>query len=135
MVEVREPFATVSELETRWRTLTPSERGTAEALLLDASQMVADEVGDVSQVSESTLRRITAGMVKRAMSGPGGIGIDSTQFGSGPFQESVKYSNPMGDLYLTKADRRALGLTGGKAFEVDLLPPDAGYGYGLEWLP
>lgn len=135
MAEIVEPFATVRDLETRWRVLSDSERATAEALLLDASQMLVDEVGDISRVSSGTLRRITAGMVKRAMSGPGGIGVDSTQFGSGPFQETMKYSNPMGDLYLTKADRRALGLTGATAFEVDLMPADAGYGYGLEWLP
>lgn len=138
-MDVQEPFAEVSDLEARWRPLTGEESASADALLLDASQMIVDEAGDVAGIAAATLRRIVCAMVKRAMVVPDGIGVDSTQFGAGPFQESVKYANPMGDLYLTKAERRALGIGRGRAFEVDLMPSPSTVradvpGY-LGWLP
>ena len=119
-------FATVQDLEARWRPLTETERASAETLIADASQLIVDELGETSNVSVATLKRVVCAIVKRAMAGPGGIGVESLQTMAGPYQESVKYSNPMGDLYLTRAERKALGLVGQRAFEVDLMPPDAG---------
>lgn len=140
------PFATATDLGSRWRPLTPAEMETAGVLLADASQMIVDEAGGVPAVPPRTLERIVCSMVKRAMSGPFGadLGVESTQVGAGPFQETLKFANPMGDLYLTKAERRALGIGRSRAFEVDLLPPGAEARYGvhrddvpeyLGWLP
>lgn len=119
-------FATVSDLEARWRPLTEAERVSAQVLIADASQLIIDERGSTSDVSTGTLKRVVCAIVKRAMAGPGGIGVESLQTMAGPYQESVKYSNPTGDLYLTRAERKALGMVGQRAFEVDLMPPDAG---------
>lgn len=116
------PFATPEDLEARWRPLTPVEREQAVVLLEDASQLVIDEGCDVSRVAEATLRRVVCGVVKRAMGSAGDFGVTSLQQGAGPYQQTMQYSNPLGDLYLTKADRRALGCAGQRAFEIDLLP-------------
>jgi hypothetical protein len=55
---------------------------------------------------------VSCEMVKRAMATPGGLdalGVTSVQAGAGPFQETRQFSNPTGDLYLTRADRELLG--------------------------
>lgn len=48
------------------------------------------------------------------------FGMDSLQETRGPFSTSLKRTNPHGDFYLTKNEKRSLGCVG-KAFSVDLL--------------
>lgn len=114
-------FAQVEDLERRWRALDNAERATAAALLEDASQLIRDEVADADSRPSATLRRIACAIVKRAMSGPGLPGVESTQQGAGPFQETIRFANPAGDLYLTGAEKRALGARKQRAFEIDPL--------------
>ncbi|GAB3293009.1 Gp19/Gp15/Gp42 family protein [Pseudoclavibacter terrae] len=122
-----QPFASVTDLEARWKTLTADERTRAAVLLGDASQLILDEVPRATDADPKTRQRIVCGIVKRAMSGPAdGVGITSLQQGAGPFQATTQFANPTGDLYLTAADRRALGAKRQRAFEIDLLP--LGYG-------
>lgn len=47
-----------------------------------------------------------------------------TQFneGAGPFQQGGTVANPSGDFYLTKQEKKSLGIGGGSAFMIDLLP-------------
>lgn len=61
-------------------------------------------------------------MVKAASATPGGVGVDSVQAGAGPFQQTFRYSNPSGDLYLSKKQKRLLGCGGQAAFTVSMLP-------------
>lgn len=53
---------------------------------------------------------------------PGGVSSMSTT--DGPFTQQFSYANPQGDLYLTKTERKSLGVGVGRAFEVDLLAGD-----------
>ncbi|MGX9349172.1 Gp19/Gp15/Gp42 family protein [Microbacterium sp. KNMS] len=122
-------YATVSDLEARWRTLTPEEQARAEVLLEDAAVRLdaACPPSDPPTVQELAARKIVScEMVKRAMvtgsSGSGGLGVTSVQQGAGPYQETVQFSNPTGDLYLTKADRSLLGCGKQRAFMIDLAP-------------
>lgn len=58
-------YATVEDLEKRWRKLTPSERTTAETMLDDASVIIDTYVkGDADF---NLLGIITCNMVRRAM--------------------------------------------------------------------
>lgn len=115
------PFATIFDLEARWRPLDPDEEARAQALLEDASQLILDEVPSAAIASVATLRRITCGIVKRALASPLDIGIASVQQGAGGYQATVQPANPTQDLYLTKADKRALGVGKQRAFSIDLL--------------
>ena len=115
------PFATVTDLETRWRDLTVEEMSRAQAFLEDASSLVMDEFPGAHDASPATLRRVVCAMVKRAMAAPGGIGVASLMQGAGPFQQTTQFSNPTGDLYLTKSEKRSLGVGRQRAFEIDLL--------------
>lgn len=108
-------YATVADLEDRWRTLTSDEQSRAEVLLGDAAVRL-DVLCPPSvppTAAELAARMIVScEMVKRAMATPGGvagIGVTSVQAGAGPFQEAQQFSNPTGDLYVTKADRALLG--------------------------
>lgn len=129
-------YATAQDLVDRWRPLSAEEMARAAVLLEDASGevdaefrrrglAVADELA-TGEVTEDDLRVVACRMVQRAMTSPvgvdGGGAIESSQIGVGPFQESVRYANPMGDVYLTKADRRRLGL-GQQAFTVPFEVP------------
>lgn len=73
---------------------------------------------------------VTCEMVKSASASAGGVGVESIQAGAGPFQQTMKYSNPVGDLYLSKKQKRLLGCGGQVAFTVpmvdrlDVHPPD-----------
>lgn len=126
-------FATPDDLETRWRPLAGDEVARASALLDDASAMLRAEMPGIDDRIDQGLmdpalpRQIVAGMVKRAMQGPPGMaGVESHSRGVGPFQGSVTFANPTGDLYLAKKDRKLLGIGRQTAYMVDTLPPRPG---------
>lgn len=116
-------FASVGDLEARWRGLTADEQARATVLLEDASSLVRDSCHRWRQADASTLRRVVCAMVKRAMNSPleGGEGVSSLMQMAGPFSQQATFSNPAGDLYLSKAERQAIDGQPGGAFEVDLL--------------
>ena len=110
MPDEEAPFAEVSDLEARWRGLDTGERERAETLLADASDKIrADYPLLWRKVSERTLTRIVCQMVKRAMLADDTAGVQSATQTTGPFSDTVAYSNPDGDLYLTASERQSLG--------------------------
>ena len=120
-----EAFATVADLEARWRGLSEQEQARAKVLLLDAADLIRTTTRRWGELSESTLKRVSCQVVRRAMGSdsiPGGVSSMSTT--DGPFTQQFSYANPQGDLYLTKTERKSLGVGVGRAFEVDLLAGD-----------
>lgn len=114
-------FATHKDIERRWHALTAVERETATTLLEDATQIIMDTCPRWSQTSERTLTAITCAMVIRKMSvGDERLGVTNAQQTVGSFSESITYSNPMGDLYLTKAEKNRLGGGKARAFHIDM---------------
>lgn len=127
-------FATVEDLEARWRPLSTAERNTAETLLGDAAVRIASEapLSDPLLPTEhelETRKIVSCNMVKRAMSvADDMLGVTSHSDGTGPFQSQRTFANPMGELYLTKADRKLLGAGGQEVFTVPMhLPTDPVY--------
>lgn len=120
-------YAEVTDLEARWRTLSAVEKARAAVLLADAAARLDAECppSDPITNAETSARMIVScEMVKRAMANPGGLdglGVTSIQSGAGPFQETQKFSNPTGDLYLTKGDRKLLGCGRQIAFTVPMV--------------
>ena len=108
-------YATVSDLEARWRELTADEESKAGVLLDDAAAIL-DTLGvfDSSDPNvAANLRTVSCGMVIRAMSNTGDMGVSQQSMTAGPYTQSWTYSNPSGDMYLTKMDKRLLGITSG----------------------
>ncbi len=124
-------YATVPDLEARWRTLTEGEQAMASVLLDDAATYLDSLVcvlsGDSHQMD--VLKMVSCAMVKRAMvaSESNGLGIDQATATMGPFTQTAHFANPGGDFYLTAAERAQLGIGGGFLASV---PPRIGGWYG-----
>lgn len=125
MSPIPTPWATYQDLEQRWRGLTAVEQARATVLIEDAQSLIKDECAQWEQASAETLRRVVCAIVKRAMNSPLGddalAGASSTSMSAGPFTQQVSFSNPSGDLYLTKVEKRSVNGRRGAAFEINLL--------------
>ena len=123
-------YATVSDLEARWRTLDSTEKARAGVLLGDAKVRIDAECpvqGDPSSSQLEARKIVSCNMVKRAMlNGEQAAGIESTQATAGPFSRSFNFSNPTGDMYIKKDEKRMLGCRAGRAFTIDTAPPGSG---------
>lgn len=110
-------YAEVSDIETRWRDLSTDEEARATALIDDASAMLAELVdirnGDEQQ--EELLKIVCCNMVIRAMSASefDAFGASQMSMTAGPYMQQFTYANPSGDMYLTKMEKRLLGITSG----------------------
>ncbi len=111
-------FATYEDVEGRWRTLTADEQVRATTLLEDASTILSGMVdvdeGDAQQAA--ALKLVSCNMVIRSMvaGASDAFGVEELQATMGPFSQTAQFSNPNGDLYLTKLERKLLGIGGGK---------------------
>lgn len=104
-------YATTGDVAARWRALSDSEETRCEALLADASDLIRTTCPNWQSAGEDTLRRVTCAAVIRALQSGDMAGVTQSSQTAGPFSQSWSYSNPSGDLYLTKAEKRALGGT------------------------
>lgn len=112
------PFATVEELQLRWPDMPAGAEDHAQVLLEDASQFILDVCPSAAFASVNTRRRVVCAVVRRsieAQSSPG-VGMETFQATSGPFTNSYTPTNPHGDFYLTRSERKALGEGKQKAF-------------------
>lgn len=124
-------FATVEDLEARWRDLDSDEEAKASTLLDDAGAMLTALV-DVDQTDEqqaTLLKIVSCSMVTRAMMAAesDNYGVSQLDYGMGPFSQAAHFSNPNGDMYLTAQEKRLLGITGGYVLGVRPLI-DGAYG-------
>lgn len=108
-------FADVSDLESRWRELSTDEEARANVLLGDASAMLSAlvEVDSSDAGQAELLKMVCCDMVIRAMSATAAdtFGVSQTSMTAGPYTQSFSYSNPSGDMYLTKLEKRLLGIS------------------------
>lgn len=117
--EKETPFASSDDLKARWSDL--SDTKLADTLLSDASQLIRDTCPGWAHASKATLIAIACAMVKRAMiAGSDNAGLSSTQETAGPYSQTLTYSNPTGDLYLTRAEKQRLGQGRQRAFSISM---------------
>lgn len=116
------PFATLDEFKARWPDFPTGGDAHATVLLEDASQFILDTVPQAVDAPPNTRRRIVCAVVRRAMTTAGTEmqGLESFQQSAGPFALTAKPVNPHGDLYLTRAEKQALGSGAQKAFGVQV---------------
>lgn len=113
-----DPFATVEDLERRWRALTPSETDRAEVLLKDASAFLMAEFEKCGRAIDledellvTNLRVVCCAMVKRMLASSVDAEVTQMSQTAGPFTEQFTFANPTNDLYLRDQERRILGIT------------------------
>lgn len=104
------PAVTVADLEARWHTLTDTEKTMASSLIGDAINYIKQICPNYDDIPTDTIKRIVCAMVKRAMLSRDSSGISQQSETVGSFSASYTWSNPTGDLYLTREERRQLGL-------------------------
>jgi hypothetical protein len=109
-------YADVSDLEARWRELTEDEQERAAVFLDDASAMLAASatVDESDEQQAALLKIVVCNMVQRSMSTSSGdaYGVSQQSITAVGFTQQYTYSNPTGDLYITKAEKRMLGISG-----------------------
>ncbi len=110
-------YATVSDIESRWRALSQDEQSRASVLIDDASAMLTALVDVDPDDSEQAqlLKQVCCSMVIRAMSATevDTFGASQMSMTAGPYTQSWNYANPSGDMYLTRLEKRLLGITSG----------------------
>ena len=110
------PFATVEDYETRYGEVDDEAR--VSALLQDATNIIASQPGFSTDGRDETwwgvLETVACAMVHRSMMSGSYAGLSNVSQGAGGYTASVSVYNPGGDLYLTRNERRALGIGGAR---------------------
>lgn len=122
-------LASIDDLEERYRALTSDERIRAQQLLVDASAMLLTELksagktlDETDEVQQVAVKAVCCNMVKRVIAN--GLGADYTQttVSAGDYSQSATFANPTGDMYITKQERRMLGIPRRKSRLIFLHP-------------
>ena len=110
------PFATVADYEARYGKVEDEAR--VSALLQDATNIIASQPGFCDKNRDDTwwgvLETVTCAMVHRSMMAGSYAGLSSVSQGAGGYTASVGVYNPGGDMFLTRNERRALGIGGAR---------------------
>ena len=110
-------FAEVTDIEALWRELSDAESARASALIDVASASLATlvDVDEHDTQQAENLKNVCCSMVIRAMSATDAdtFGVTSASMTAGPYTQQKVYSNPTGDMYLTKFEKTLLGIGAG----------------------
>lgn len=111
-------FATYEDVEGRWRTLTADEQAKVTTLLEDAATVLIGlvTVDESDEKQADALKLVSCNMVIRSMvaSASSAFGVDELSATMGPFGQTAHFSNPNGDMYLTKLEKKLLHIGSGK---------------------
>lgn len=110
-------YATVDDLEARWRPLSTAEQDRAEVLLDDAAVYLSAlvTVDDSDQEQADVLKVVSCSMVQRVMSSDvDTFGVSQASMTAGSYTQSMTFANPSGDFYLTAMEKRLLGIASSK---------------------
>lgn len=115
-------FATLTDYEKRYGEVAPADKERTETILQDASDILLGTYEEYYGVSyESGLRpvfdksacAVACAVAHRSLSVPTGFeGASQFSRTAGSYNASITFSNPTGDLYLSKTDLKRLGLSG-----------------------
>lgn len=107
---VNDLLADPEDVGDRWRPLLDSEYPKVVALLGDASALIRAEFPGIDDAiaagdpSADVVAGVVANMVKRTLL-QAEDGISSESESTGPFSHSRQFANPLGNLFLTAAER------------------------------
>lgn len=110
------PFATVADYEARYGEVDDEER--ISKLLQDATNIIASQPGFCDKDRDETwwgvLETVACAMVHRSMMAGSYAGLSNVSQGAGGYTASASVYNPGGDLYLTRNEKKALGIGGAR---------------------
>ena len=110
------PFATVDDYEARYGKVEDAAR--VSALLQDATNIIASQPGFCEKDRDDTwwgvLETVACAMVHRSLMSGSYAGLSNVSQGAGGYTASVGVYNPGGDMFLTRNEKRALGIGGAR---------------------
>ena len=103
-------FATVEDLEARWRTLTTEEKAMAVTLLDDAAVKLSKWFIEDDELQAAKLKIVSCDMVKRAMKAAESDMADVEEMSAtmGPFGRTMRFTEQVGELYVKKQEEDLL---------------------------
>lgn len=113
------PYARFEDYAARYGA-EGADRERVGVLLADASAIIGAMLPAGSDAPSALLESTACAMVNRAMACAGAGGIAQCTQTAGAYTESLRFANPHGDLYLTQAEKDALGIGGGLVGCLDL---------------
>lgn len=105
-------YATYEDVEKTYRVLTESEKGICNALL-DEAALLIDAYN--SEASEDAKKAVSVMVVRRAMPSDTALPIGATQgtITAGSYSQTYTFGNgSTGELYLTRVEKKLLGVSG-----------------------
>lgn len=114
-------YATIEDLSTYWRPISPSETNRANMLLEIASSRLRVEADKVDIALDDrvsydddyalAVKLVVMDAVKRALATPIDTPpVDNYSQSAGPYSENYRFTNPSGDLWFKKAELRSIGI-------------------------
>ncbi len=110
-------YATINDIEQRWRALTVDEQSRASVLLQDASTMLTvsftNQKKDITKVDADLLKLVCCNMVSRVLDAGTDTGLYSAKTESaGVYSQTFTYATTGNGLYITRKEKALLGLSG-----------------------
>ncbi len=120
-----EPLASVGDIVIRWRELTVVEATRALNLLEDATAMIYQEFRasrkDIKAVDPALLRMVCVNMVCRVLDGGTDTGLYSAKTQTaGVYSQTLTYSQAGNSLYISRKEKKLLGLSGLRITSISL---------------
>lgn len=125
-----EPFATIADYTlrgydaTRFSPEVLSERLAAASRQVRSLARGIDARIDDGGLDPDLVADVVCAMVARTVPASGMEGVQAVQQSAGPFARSLTMANPAGDMYLTRSERRYLGIGRQRAFTVAVGEPE-----------
>lgn len=117
------PYATKEDLQKRWIDMPAMDPEHVDAVLSDASTLLRAQLPPIHKVNQEILEMITCQIARRALAtSTVPEGVTSVSQTVGPFATQMGFNaNNSGSLYLTKAEKKLLGIGRQTADNIDLL--------------
>lgn len=115
-----EPFATIEQYEGRYGQV--EDKGLLAEVLMDVTRLMASELDragiPIDDKAADLRMQVCRSAAYRAMAqeAEASVPVGATQYSQsvGAYSESVSIGNPYRDVYLTKAEKRMLGVGRGR---------------------
>lgn len=106
-----EVFATFDDVKARYPAASTRNRETVETLISDASALMQASAPKLTD-NKRLLCFVCCSVVRRALAAAENVGemtgVSQTSQTVGAFSQSWSFTNPAGDLYLTRAEKRLI---------------------------
>lgn len=127
-------FATLADYEKRYGEVAPADKERTETILQDASDMLLATYEEnygipyeegAHPVFDKSACAVACAVAHRSLSVPAGFeGASQYSQTAGSYNASITFSNPTGDIYLSKTELKRLGLYGQRIGAVMPLMPE-----------